>query len=464
MSDTSLVLSASGIGMIPFENYTDIKFRLIAGSSNMIILGPIADFFSPKIAKLHTVDPTLDCLILSKKETSSNLLSDDIQNVLLQIITKGMGNIDHEKSIKLRILSIILENEELYHKIDQIFPICGNNLNSPIDYLLNLYQYEFYSDRFIFREDECIKFISKNFYKYEKVNLLKLPKTILYSIISNKELIIQSEDYLFDFINELFSSNSNESEIDITTFYEQIDYNFLSDDKFIQFINTINSDQINSQIWSEIQNTLTLKLKCINTQNNSKHKYRIILPYNGKDKFDGIIRYLTNKCKGNIVDKGSVKVTYTSQGVHKWPENFRSEEPRYAVELDNKNHYFDSCPTTNPNDTNYIKYDFFDRKILLKSYSIRSRHDKGKGDGHFKDWVVEGANDDSDEKKWIRLDTKKDDFSIDDKSKENVFQISNNNEENNFFRFIRIGCIKNSFGNNALVFSALEFFGTLEDK
>lgn len=60
--------------------------------------------------------------------------------------------------------------------------------------------------------------------------LIKLLKLIIYSIISNKHLKIESEDSLFDIIQNKFTNQSENSEdcIDIISFYEEIDFSGLS--------------------------------------------------------------------------------------------------------------------------------------------------------------------------------------------------------------------------------------------
>ena len=54
--------------------------------------------------------------------------------------------------------------------------------------------------------DQLIKFISSHFYSIDPQKLQGLPFPILYTILSDKELKLLSEDSLFDFINQLFQS------------------------------------------------------------------------------------------------------------------------------------------------------------------------------------------------------------------------------------------------------------------
>ena len=471
MTYKALELSSTNIKNMPFENYTRKQFRFIAGNSVMSMNFILADYISPLISKYHQIDPTMEFIYLSKDEQSSNLLSKDIQSVIHRLISGEKVNISNEVSIKLRILFILLENYEIYQDIKKTFPFCIDDLDYPLDFILNFFQYKFKISQFNFQNNDCIEFIATNFYQYEKLKLIKLPKQILFLIISNDKLMIKNEDVLFEFINELFKSNESnifeidsESKIDITSFYELIDYNYLSDDKLLKLIQNIKTDQISSQLWLHIQNILTQRLNRENQTNNPLHKCkdkirRVYCPFNGneKNRFNGIIKYLTDKFGGNIVDKGVIKVYNLCKCEPYWKSEVQSSYPRAAVRLDDTEKYFDSYVTPKQNDILYLKYDFLDRKVQLDCYSIRSRPDHGKGAGNFMNWFIEGTNDDSDENNWVRLDTRENDHTIDEKRAVNTFHMCYKQNENKYFKLIRIGCIKNSYGNNG---SIVFFFPT----
>ena len=322
MTYKALELSSTNIKNMPFENYTRKQFRFIAGNSVMSMNFILADYISPLISKYHQIDPTMEFIYLSKDEQSSNLLSKDIQSVIHRLISGEKVNISNEVSIKLRILFILLENYEIYQDIKKTFPFCIDDLDYPLDFILNFFQYKFKISQFNFQNNDCIEFIATNFYQYEKLKLIKLPKQILFLIISNDKLMIKNEDVLFEFINELFKSNESnifeidsESKIDITSFYELIDYNYLSDDKLLKLIQNIKTDQISSQLWLHIQNILSQRLNRENQTNNLLHKCknkirRVYCHFNGNEnnRFNGIIKYPTDKFGGNIADKGVIKV------------------------------------------------------------------------------------------------------------------------------------------------------------
>ena len=84
-----------------------------------------------------------------------------------------------------------------------------------------------------------IDVISSNFYQIDKNKLKSLSKPILYKIISNEHLKIESEDSLFEFINEIlegFDDENNDEKLTIFDFYEQIEFVGLSEEKFKEFV------------------------------------------------------------------------------------------------------------------------------------------------------------------------------------------------------------------------------------
>ena len=150
--------------------------------------------------------------------------------------------------------------------------------------------------------------------------------------------------------------------------------------------------------------------------------------------------------------------------MEKNPSHMKSYGVELVADLD-KDNYFNSNPNDPKMSINII-YDFKNRIVLPKSYSIRSRPDIRKGGWHLISWFVEGTNDPSDEKNWKVLDKREDDYSLDDKNAENTFETQYNKDENEYFRYLRIRAVKNS-GKTvdwAIVISALEFFGTLYEK
>lgn len=103
-------------------------------------------------------------------------------------------------------------------------------------------------------------------------------------------------------------------------------------------------------------------------------------------------------------------------------------------------------------------YDFKERKVKLTHYSLRSHGFDGKTNHRVQTWVIEGSNNNED---FIAIDKRENEDSLVDVSASNTFKI-NQNSTNDFYRYIRIRQTNvNSDNNHYLVFSVIEFFGTI---
>lgn len=428
MSSKTLSLSPQCLGNLP-PNFLEQKITIILGQSEIKIPLLFACFLSPKISRMHQDDPILDTITISEQEATSELFTEDVKEIIKNLFVNDTIEINNEISYKLRIISLLFENDKMYQKISEIFPIITENNpdeNQYLDYLLTINRYN-YNMNLIPEYDDCLTYISKNFYKIDRSKLLQLPRSLLYSIITNPNLQLKNEDQLFDFVQEKFSKKTVlDDDFDIISFYEQINFSCLSEGRFTKFINEIEIDDISTQMWRQI-------LPCFycnfHRNNYSSHNYQensFHCNYNGKekDRFNGIIKHLTIKAGGNVHDKGVVIVTGKSY-CHEINGRLKDREAKYAVDLDNKKTYFDSYISNQVyKEKTFIKYDFKNMKVRPNSYSIRSRPDHGKGVYNLASWVIEGCNDDSDEKNWVQLDSREDDHTLDYASAENNFSIS----------------------------------------
>ena len=103
------------------------------------------------------------------------------------------------------MLSIILENDDLYDAVNKIYPINTTEDDKNIEYCMNfLRYYEIYKKK---RTSFCLKNIvdqiANQFYSIDKAKLKKLSPQIIYEIISSEKLQLDNEDSLFEFIKEI---------------------------------------------------------------------------------------------------------------------------------------------------------------------------------------------------------------------------------------------------------------------
>ncbi|KAK8888408.1 hypothetical protein M9Y10_039478 [Tritrichomonas musculus] len=512
MEKKSLIISASGLKNIVFTENDDFKF--IFGKKEINMNRLLADFISPRIYKLHLSDPTITSFnfsdifhnILSDKSSlkifhqinstsnsSSNdeedsnddfineydesksqqqdlffddIFNEEIMNILIQISRGQQIDIDIKTATKLQILSMIIGNDELFQLISNLFPQSINETNIDIYllYLQNTKKNQFFP---FINENQAIEYISSHFYSIEQSDLAKLPKSILYSIISHDKLVIESEDSLFQFINELFDdeeeeSDENSDDFNIISFYELIEFSELSEKKFNRFLKNFSPDEITYPIWKKLIKCFyyvmrsSLKSKEEEPLSTTPKRYFYLthilqIPYKGNTQFQfkGIIHHLQEQYKGNVHDKGVVEITSSSVYVE-------SCSPKNAANFESYLYF-----ASNNEENAWICYDFKDRKVKPSHYSLRSRRDCGVDGNHLKKWCIEGSND---QKIWKTLDIRKKEQSLNNANASNTFDIQGLGDDD-YFRYLRLQQIGRNTGSNFhLNVSALEYFGSVIEK
>lgn len=475
-----ITLSSAGLkNIVPGSCEKDFCF--IFGKHELKMKNVFADFMSPMVSHLHQSDPTIDSIklydcisdIQSKLKrhcVNSNLrsllllkpkslFSKDIVSVFQQLSAGWEIEINERQIPKMKLLSILLGNEELYKIINES---CQNDINESnfdeylqcFPYLLSLSNEQPNSLSTFMQYTNIIEFISKNFYSIDHNKLLNLPKSIIYSIISNKNLQLENEDSLIDFIHDIFSNDDSSyncvegvEDFGILDFFEQVDLSALSEKKFQEFLEDINPYKMSSLLWQKICQCITKKHDHSRNQNTDS---KLVLDYDGNINhcFNGIIHHFTDECGGNVDENRIIKITASSAIVGYYP--------KFAADLEDNNHYFSSLSREN----SWLLYDFKEKKINPSYYAIRTRHDFGRGQGHPKCWAIEGSNS-ADDNDWTLLDTRNGITELDDANAIEVFEIQTKHK-NDEFRYLRIRQITdNSQGSYNLAISALEFFGSV---
>ncbi|KAK8835519.1 hypothetical protein M9Y10_044361 [Tritrichomonas musculus] len=432
MSEKSIILSSAGLkNIVEAQN----EFTFVFNKCEIHMNSVFAEFISPLVSRLHHSDPTIDSIHydnpLSKNLPSFEELFTEEMKTLLQQISKGFPiSINSEQAVKMQQIAILLCNNELFNSIQDLCPheINNNNFDEYIS-KLELFQYQS-AIKYIGQDIDftaLIDVISSNFYQIDKNKLKSLSKPLLHKIISNKHLKIESEDSLFEFIDEIFegtneeSQKSDKNELTIYDFYELIEFVGLSDEKFREFVTRFDPTQMTNPLWGTLCNRFLDKHS--NDDRYSKPKGKMFL-FNGNksESFHGIIHHLTKECGGNVSDKGVVSVLSC-------PE--RSSDPgKNAVDFDTESNVI-----TDNTINSFLVYDFKDKKVKPTNYSIRSRS-TSKGDFQLKNWVIEGSN--TGQNDWKILDTQNNETCLDDKSVFHTFDIKEKLSDNEYFRFLRI--------------------------
>ena len=256
MEKKDFKISAAGLKNIGLSNlFGDENFTFIIGNEEIRMKKIFADFISPKIAQIHHADPTVDSFCINnfinekQKAKIPEIFPITILHKFEEISRGSPIEVDSETSEKIQILSIILDNSEIYDGMNDLFPIEINVTKIPsIIQFLQLFE----TSKITFSAHNLAKyydFISSNFHSIEESQLLQLRKTVIHSIISNEHLKVKSEDSLFDFINKLFEKENDEENdsFGIISFYEKVDIINLSIEKLNEFLERIKFPEMTSK-------------------------------------------------------------------------------------------------------------------------------------------------------------------------------------------------------------------------
>lgn len=287
-----------------------------------------------------------------------------------------------------------------------------------------------------------IDFIATHFIltKDKTTELLDLNLETLAKILSNENLILESEDQLLSFINQLYRTNNKYSVL-----YQYVNYVKISTDKMKEFIENFDFQHLQKPIWDSLSYRLQQPLNQENLNNNEnqnqQHLYGITQIIKPNEENNGIIHYIQSKGKVNLVHLTS-----------------SCTNPPYA--LDNIIKYDpskDICFHSTDLASTWICFDFNTFRVMITNYTIETAK---WADYHPRFFIVQGSNDISKECNWIIIDEVNDTDALNGELISHTFETSN--KCNKPFRFIRIqqtGSTKN--GRNYFIFKSIEFFGTL---
>lgn len=119
-----------------------------------------------------------------------------------------------------------------------------------------------------------------------------------------------------------------------------------------------------------------LKNTFLKSENNDSSNIETILYHQGHE-FDGIIKQLTLKARGNLHDKGIIEVTSNSINSNNHPKNLLTSDSKYYSAKNGVKNF-------------WVLFNFKKFEIEISSYSIRSFDFPV---GHIKNWVLEISND-----------------------------------------------------------------------
>jgi hypothetical protein len=201
-------VSAAGLKNIPIhENLNDFEFMV--GSRAYKCHRFVADFLSPKIGDMHTLDPTMDHYLIETPDTNE-------QFGLFLLLGRGEGLDIRERDLQFFCsLCRELGNVELCSHIHQHFEKkptlenCAEMLT--LCHLTNE------------GLETIVDFCALHFHELSHEVLIQFQLDDLYAILSHSKLKLKSEDALFNHIWELKSTD-----LSYLTLLEFVRFEFLS--------------------------------------------------------------------------------------------------------------------------------------------------------------------------------------------------------------------------------------------
>lgn len=429
MTKYDLQLNTASIVNVPLQTYQE-EFTFIVNGKRFQTTRLISDLLSPKISRMHAVDPTIEtfCITTTQKGDFSYLLK--LSNFQIQSIPDDILPFVSEVSEILEMNNISL-HENLSEPItsDNVFP--------------SIYAHEKSVHLYRQKLEEEIEYIASHFYEIASKNceqLKNLKYETLEQIISSENLVLNDEDQLIDFVNQLC-----EKDREFTSFYATVYFERVASGSISNFLNLINEDDITKSTWRRICDRLIQEVKTEKTVYNEKRynkrvRSRIEKPFTSNGSFNGIINHL--KSNGRIDDE----ITLTSSS-NNHQNNQYSDIHNIISYCENKSFW------TKDVSNSWICIEFKHHKIIPTYYTIKTCYD---GSPYPRSWAIEACNDG---RTWEVIDEQKDCSPLNDSNRVHSFKINEQNQKE--ISFVRIRQTQTWSSSNCLGIGSLEIFGTI---
>jgi hypothetical protein len=427
-SSRALLLSTRGLENIrKREEINDFEF--IVGESRYRCPWFIAEFLSPRVARLRCVDDTICEYSVETKDDEGNFGN---------FVLLGHGasvKIDSDKFDFYANLSNELENQELLGVV--IDESCNElTIESALVQL---------SLRHRFGRDfsSVVSFLASHFHEITESQLRSIDEDSLRHVLLSSELRIQTEEWLYNLIWKLVERDQS-----YFSLFEFVEFEFVSVTVAVQFIDACRDffDLFNVSMLRSLGRRLSI---CDQPPKSWGPRSIIhgkrFFPLGGSS-LDGIISYLTTKCGGNVHDQGVIVASELSvYGSKYFAKN--------AADLGNKGTF----SMTNGEANSWICYDFKNMRVTPTHYTIVSYPYRPNEGNHPKSWCLE--------------------VSIDGKSWTKVHECSDNNDLNGYNQITTYSVTKlmrcrlirlrqtgeNHWGRHYLALSCWEIFGGLDE-
>jgi hypothetical protein len=377
MRTSETALSSVGLGRVQCKGPTR-DFTFIVGTRHYRCPSVTAEFLSPCVTQLRTIDATIDELSLGIADPN-DLFSDCVRLARGEPIQPRSA-----AAADLRQICAFLRNRDLSDFFDR--------KSSPIPTICGAFEELSYHQQ-TFRD--CLRdlnFIALHFFELNLTDDVSV--STLSEILASPSLRIRNEDWLYDYIVSRMESSPE--------FYALIEFvrcEYLSVPKLQSFIQLISNRELNSSVIRCIQTLLTL---------SRQSKYEFI-----PERFDplnGIIAHLTREYRRNVHDAGVVHVASSppiSRESHCAAKNV-ADLNSHSVFCSGVRKATAAIPHTR---NNWICYDFKTLRVIPTHYTIQSSHSSTFNKWNLKSWVVEVS---INRKVWTEIDGRSDNRDLND--------------------------------------------------
>ena len=449
----------------------DDDFEIIILDEKIICSKFLACFLSPKISRALRSDFTLDHYYFDIPSESVYYKNhDELKKKLSRtnFITK-LNNIlegetieinDDEKEQKEEIIELFYEfgnffdNEEM---IEEIIEEEKNKMNNTEINQKNIQEILEKSRRHkkASIKKKALEFIASHFYSIlNELDINDIESEELEYILSSSELRIESEDWLFERIEERKG--------DSYLFIDYINVEYLTNEKMQEVVDKIDNYEVSlhRRLWLSICRRLVSEGMKPKIEENPRQNKNCNKNKNNKNKDnnEGVIESPTGIIE-NIRKESRVNNNpYESKLIDVETSQINDGEIKDLFDKSKDTHFRLS---NQPN--GFILLDFKDKRIKFSKYYFSVPNQKaGYSTGRPKSWLIEGSND---KQTWFNIDKKENDSSLNDYGRSNTFTCQNINKE--FYRFIRIKEIISHCGSSEthyFMLSELEFYGQIKQQ
>jgi hypothetical protein len=400
MTRTPVRLTSAGLAHAARANFTN-DFHFFVGDHHYECPRFVAAFLSPRIARLHRADPTIDRFELK----ASGSIAD-----FLKLATGDEVIISSSNEAFLPNVAISLENHELL-----------DTARAPLSIENGIERLKVkFENRFGFASE--LEFVASHFSEFKDGKFHDIDVELLRKIVSNQKLTIESDDSFYRFVSRRAHEDSC-----YFSLMEFVSFRDLSSLMISQFA------ELSVSMFNFVNLNIYRRF-CEQFELDPKKKF-IMCPCS-------ILECLARHAGGNLCDKGIIEATASTC------ESFF--RPIHATD-GQANTLFHSKDCANQ----WLCYGFKKMTIKARHYSIRSHDSSRDSNYHLKSWVVETCDDGQN---WQEVDRRVDNSDLNAIGALKVFEISKPRE----CRFIRLRQIgPNHHGSHYMIISSFDVFGEI---